>query len=180
LTATTTDAIGVGVGGMIAMLAWPATPSLTALMTAVPGATAEITPASVMFAIAALDENHFKVRPDRAAPFASLMIAVARAVWPATRERGTVTTTDATFTGVSLTSTTEVPYVEHAATMKTRPVTVSMKARIECALRDSVIRRLDWHGVVQGAVASWLCVAGFRRVCLCRTPLVEACDPAVQ
>jgi hypothetical protein len=43
-----------------------------------------------------------------------------------------------------------------------------------------VSRRLDWHGalqLLQRALASGLCVAGFRRVCLCRTPHEEGCDP---
>src|SRR5207249_10250790 len=43
-----------------------------------------------------------------------------------------------------------------------------------CALNppgfESEVRQLDWHGTRTRAVASELCVAGFRRVCLCRAP----------
>src|SRR5205085_2009811 len=88
LTITVTFAIGVGVGGVMDIAACPATPSLTALTTAVPGATATIVPESLTVAI-------------------------------------------------------------------------------------------DWLGARELALASGLCVAGFRRVCLCRTPPEEACDPAV-
>src|SRR5438093_8604905 len=45
----------------------------------------------------------------------------------------------------------------------------------DCALRTYItppleVRQLDWHGTRTRAVASGLCVAGFRRVCLCRAP----------
>jgi hypothetical protein len=55
-------------------------PSLTALTTAVPGATAEITPESFTLAIDPLDVYHVTGRSARAAPFASFGVAVARAV----------------------------------------------------------------------------------------------------
>jgi len=125
--------MGVGEGGITDMLAVPATPSLTALTTALPGETAETTPESVTLAIDALEVNHAIERPVRTAPFASFGVAIARAVCPATREAGTATETEATAACVFATSTTEVPYEEQAATPKKRPVTVSMKVRIECA-----------------------------------------------
>src|SRR3954471_16114206 len=137
---------------------------------AVPGATAEITPESLTLAIASLDVYQVIGRPVRTVPFASFGVATARAVFPAASEAGIERETDATGAFVPPTSTTEVPYVEQAATAMRRPVTASMKVRIGCALFWSVGRRLDWHGVSFHAVASGLCVAGFRRVCLCRTP----------
>ena len=122
-------------------------PSLTALTTAVPGATAEIIPESLTLAIDALDVYHVTGRSVRAAPLASFGVATARAVFPAASDEGTVRETDATCALVFPTSTTEVPYDEQAATAKTRPVTASMKVRIGCALFWSVVRRLDWHSV---------------------------------
>src|ERR1700675_2437815 len=132
-------------------------PSLTALTTALPGATPEITPESFTLTIDALDEYHVMGRSARAVPFASLGVAIARAVCPAASEEGIVRETDATCALVFPTSTTEVPYDEQAATAITRPVTASMKVRIGCALFWSVVRRLDWHGVGEYAVASGLC-----------------------
>src|SRR5450759_5744408 len=104
-------------------------------------------PESLTLAIDPLEVYHITGRSVRTVPFASFGVAVARAVCPATSDRGTARETDATCALVFPTSTTEVPYDEHAATLKTRPVTASMKARIGCALPWSVIRRLDWHGV---------------------------------
>src|SRR5258706_6421670 len=118
-------------------------PSLTALTTAVPGAIAEITPESVTLAIDALDVYQVIGRPVRGAPLASLGVAIARAFCPAASDDGMERETDATCACVLETSTTEVPYEEQAATAKTRPVTVSMKARIRCVLLCSVIRRPD-------------------------------------
>jgi hypothetical protein len=145
-------------------------PSATALTTAVPGATAEIIPESFTLAIDALEVYQVTGRSVRGVPFASFGVAIARAVRPAASEEGIVRETDATGAFVVPTSTTEVPYDEQAATAITRPVTASMKVRIGCALFWSVVRRLDWHSVRFYALASGLCVAGFRRVCLCRTP----------
>jgi hypothetical protein len=144
LSVTITVAMGVGGGGVTAMLAWPETPSLTALTRAVPGATAEITPESLTLAIDALDVNQVTGRSLRTTPFASLGLAVARAVCPAASDTGTVMETDATGVLFRPTSTTEVPYEEQAAmAAKMRPVTARMKVRIGCVLLCSVIRRLD-------------------------------------
>ena len=60
--------------------ACPATPSLTALTTAVPGATATIVPESLTVAIDWLEVNQVTARPARAFPFASLGTATPRAV----------------------------------------------------------------------------------------------------
>jgi hypothetical protein len=147
LTATITLATGEGGGAMTVMLARPDAPSLTALTTVVPGATAEITPESVTLAIDAAELYHVTARSGSGVPFSSLGIATARAVCPATSEAGTETATDATLAGVLSAAITEVPPDEHAATLKkTRPVTASMKVRIGCALPGSVFRRLDWRG----------------------------------
>jgi hypothetical protein len=131
---------------MTVMLARPEAPSLTALTTVVPGATAEITPESVTLAIEALELYHVTARSGSGAPFSSFGVATARAVCPAMSDVGTETVTDATLGGVVSAAITEVPPDEHAATLKTRPVTASMKVRIGCALPGSVFRRLDWRG----------------------------------
>src|SRR5690348_4160814 len=115
-------AIGVGGGGTTPIVAWPETPSLTALTTVLPGATAETTPESVTLATDTVEENQATVRPVSAAPVASFGIATARAVWPAISERGTVRETEATLAGCRLPSTTDVPYELHAATLKAKPV----------------------------------------------------------
>src|SRR5689334_12823020 len=113
---TASVAIGVGGGGITDMLAWPDTPSLTALTTAVPGAIPDTMPESVTLATEVLELNHDIARPESAFPSASFAVAVARAVWPAISESGTFIETDATFGGAGfLTSTAEVPYDEHAA-----------------------------------------------------------------
>jgi hypothetical protein len=109
LTATVTVATGVGGGGVTATLAAPLTPSLTALSTALPGASAETRPESLTLAIDALELYHTTGRSVRALPFASFRVATARAVCPAASERGTATETDATDVRVFPTSTTEVP-----------------------------------------------------------------------
>jgi hypothetical protein len=86
-------------------------PSLSAVTTAVPGATPWTSPAFVTTAIDDADEDHTTVRPERVAPFASFKVTVARCDCPATREdEGSTTETDATgavdgFAG----STTDVP-----------------------------------------------------------------------
>jgi polyisoprenoid-binding protein YceI len=102
-----------------------------------------MTPEASTVAIAGLELNHAIARPGRVVPLASFAIAVAWPVCPVRSETGTVTATEATLAGVFSASTTDVPYDEHAATLSTRPVTVSMKVRMECVLPDSVIRRLD-------------------------------------
>jgi hypothetical protein len=51
------------------------------------GAIAEIKPESVTFAIDGLDVNHLLARSRSSAPFASLGIAIARAVCPFGRRR---------------------------------------------------------------------------------------------
>jgi hypothetical protein len=148
MTATATVEIGVGGGGTTAIVASPATPSLTALSTVLPGVTAETTPESLTLAIDALELYHSTGRSVRAVPFASFGVAMARAVCPAASERGTATETDATAIRVFPTSTTEVPYDPQdpqAATMKALPVTARIKVRAD--MRPplySVIRRLDW------------------------------------
>jgi hypothetical protein len=109
----------------------------------VPGATPEITPESLTLAIAALDVYHFTERSVRTVPFASLGVAIARTVFPAASDEGIESETEATGALVFVTSTTEVPYDEQAATAITRPVTASMKVRMGCALFWSVGRRLD-------------------------------------
>jgi len=134
MTATVTVAIGVGGGGITDIVAWPETPSLTALTTAFPGATPEMTPESVTLAIDALDVNHCTGRSVRTDPFASFGVATARAVCPATSEAGTAMDSDATGIRVCRVSTTEVPYDPQdpqAATTKAQPVTARMKARID-------------------------------------------------
>jgi len=129
-TATATVAIGVGGGGVTAILASPATPSLTALKTVLPGVTAEITPESLTLAMDVLELYQSTGRSVRAVPFASFGVAIARAVCPAASERGTVTATDATAIRVFPTSTTEVPY-DPQATMTAQPVTARMKVRVD-------------------------------------------------
>jgi hypothetical protein len=109
LTETDRVAIGVGVGGAMASVAWPEMPSLTALSTAAPGATADIMPESLTLAIAGLEVYQRTARFLSGSPFASFGIAVALAVWPATREAGAETLTDATFAGVLSTTTADVP-----------------------------------------------------------------------
>src|SRR5882762_9885574 len=113
-------------------------PSLTALTTALPGATAEITPESLTLAIAALDVYQVTGRSVRTVPFASFGVAIARAVLPAASDKGMERETDATGACVFPTSTTEVPYDEQAATAIRRPVTASMKVRIGCVLFSGV------------------------------------------
>jgi hypothetical protein len=132
VTATATVATGFGGGGSTAIVAWPETPSLTALRTAVPGATAEIMPESVTLATDPLDVNQLMRRFVSTAPFESLVIATPRVLCPAVSVEGRVTETDATWAGDLLTSTTDVPsYEEHAATLTTKPVTARIKARID-------------------------------------------------
>jgi hypothetical protein len=130
LTVTVTVAIGVGGGGNTPIVAWPEIPSLTALTTALPGATPETKPESVTLAIDALDVNQEMGRPESAAPVASFGIATARVVCPVSSERGTVRETDATRAGALLASTTDVPYEPHAATLKAKPVTARIKVRL--------------------------------------------------
>jgi hypothetical protein len=59
-----------------------------------------------------------------------------------------MTATDATGTGVGSTSKTLLSEDEHAATLITKPVTARIKARIDMRPPWSVIRRLDWLGVL--------------------------------
>lgn len=146
-TDTVTVAIGVGGGGVTAIVACPLIPSLSALTTAVPGATAETIPESLTLAMDALDENQLIRRPVSGVPFASFTTALARALCPAISVRGTVTETDATFAGSFEVSTTEVPYEEQAATAIAMPVTVSMKARMDMRppLKRDSAARLAWR-----------------------------------
>jgi hypothetical protein len=134
LTATLTVATEGGGGGTTARVAWPGTPSLTALTTASPTEIPETIPESLTLAIDALDVNHCTERSVRTVPLASFRVAMARAVCPAASEGGTVTETDATGVLVFPTSITEVPYVSQdpqAATMKAMPVTVRIKVRAD-------------------------------------------------
>src|SRR2546423_6592855 len=111
LIATTTVATGAGVpaGERTSSVACPETPSLTALTTALPGATAAITPESVTVATAGLDVCQAMGWFAKVAPLASLTVAAARAVIPACKDRGTLTTTEAATAGAWLLSTTAVP-----------------------------------------------------------------------
>ena len=102
-----------------------------------------MTPESVTLATEAVEVYQRTTRSVRGDPLASFGVAVARAVCPATSDTGMETTTDATWGGEFSTATTDVPPDEHAATLKTMPVTARMKVRIGCVLLGSVIRRLD-------------------------------------
>jgi len=96
VTTTATVATGAGDGGRTAIVAWPETPSLTALTTAVPGATAETSPESVTLATAPLEVNQLTGRPVRMAPTESFVIATPRVFCPAVSEEGRETETEAT------------------------------------------------------------------------------------
>ena len=81
-------------------------------------------------ATAALEVNQVIARFVSGAPLESFTVAVPRCVCPATSDAdGSETETDATRAGL-LTSMTEVPYDEQAATLMARPVTARMKERI--------------------------------------------------
>src|SRR6266404_3856809 len=105
-------------------------PSLTALRTVVPGATAVIRPVASMLAMEALEVYQITGRSVRAVPFASFGVATARTVSPAASETGTATVTNATGARVLETSTTEVPY-DPQATMTAQPVTARIKVRVD-------------------------------------------------
>jgi hypothetical protein len=110
LMTTVTLAIGVGGGGVIDIVAWPATPSLTALTTVVPGATPTIMPASLTVATVVLELNQLTARSGSGAPFASLGTATPRTDWPVASDSGIDIETDATRAGaLSFVSTTDVP-----------------------------------------------------------------------
>jgi hypothetical protein len=176
---TDIDATGTGSGALTLRDAEPVSPSLEAVIAAMPGATAAISPLLDTVATCALALCHVTVRFVREAPLASFSVTVARSVCPAMSDGdGSVIETDATCACVGISTTDDPSYEEQAATATTRPVTARIKARITRP-PVSVIRRLDWHSALPCALASWLCVAGFRRVCLCRPPPREACDPAV-
>jgi hypothetical protein len=68
--------------------ALPLLPSLDAVIVAVPAATPEIAPVAETIATAVFELCHATLRPDRLFPPASLRIAFACAVWPATMEVG--------------------------------------------------------------------------------------------
>jgi hypothetical protein len=128
LSVTNTSATGTGGGAITVKLASPRTPSLVALITAVPANDAEITPASVTLAIAELELSQTIGRPERGAPLPSLGVATACCVWPATIDgEGSVTETAATgFRSIS----TEVPPDEHAVAPKARPATARIMVRM--------------------------------------------------
>jgi len=97
LTETETVATGAGGGAITVKVPSPRTPSLVALITAVPGDAAEIMPESVTLAIAELELCQAIGRSARGAPLASLGVATARCVCPATIDgEGSVTETAAT------------------------------------------------------------------------------------
>jgi hypothetical protein len=145
LSETETVATGAGGGAITVKVPSPRTPSLVALITAVPGDAAEIIPESVTLAIAELELCHTIGRSARGAPAASVGVATARCVCPATIDgEGSVTETAAT--GFRWTST-EVPLDEHAVAPKTRPATARIAVRIGRVPPSSVSRRLDWHDV---------------------------------
>jgi hypothetical protein len=128
LSATNTTATGTGGGAITVRLASPLTPSLVALMTAIPDNNAETIPASVTLAIAELELSQTIGRPVRGAPLASLGVATACADCPATIDgEGSVTETAAT--GFRSTST-EVPPDEHAVAPKARPATARIAVRM--------------------------------------------------
>ena len=128
LSATETVATGAGSGAITLKLPSPRTPSLVALITVVPGVAAEIRPASETLAIAGLELCQTIGRLVRGAPVASLGVATACPVCPATSEgEGSVTETAATeFRWTS----TEVPPDEHAVAPKARPATAKIMVRM--------------------------------------------------
>ena len=74
--ATETLATGAGDGSTTSRSACPVTPSLAALIIAVPGATPAIIPESSTLATEALDVFHVIVRPVSTVPLASSAVAV--------------------------------------------------------------------------------------------------------
>src|SRR5438477_160148 len=81
----------------------PLFPSLVAVIVADPGVTPETSPALLTVATDVLLLDQVTVRPESAAPFASLGVAVSCTVWPAwTVAVGGVTSTDATGTLVTV------------------------------------------------------------------------------
>src|SRR5207244_8879355 len=78
-------------------------PSLVAVIVAVPGVTPDTSPLLLTVATAVLELDHVTVRPERGAPLASFGVAVSCTVWPAcTEAEGGVTSTVATGTFVTL------------------------------------------------------------------------------
>jgi hypothetical protein len=125
-----TDTLATATGGaaITLRLASPRTPSLVALITAVPGTHAEIIPASDTLAIAALELSQAIGRPARGAPSASLGVATACPVCPATND-GEGSAKETAATGLRSTST-EVPLDEHAEAPRARPATARILVRI--------------------------------------------------
>jgi predicted anti-sigma-YlaC factor YlaD len=128
LSVTDTVATGTGGGAITVKLLWPCTPSLVALITAVPGVAAEITPASETLAIAELELSQMIGLLARGAPFASLGVATACSVCPATSD-GAGSAKETAATGLRTTST-EVPPDEHAVAPRARPATARIMVRI--------------------------------------------------
>jgi hypothetical protein len=80
LIETTTVATAACEGGATTSVAWPTTPSLVALTIAFPTVSAATTPESLTVAVEGFDVDHTNGRSLRTFPFASLEVAVARAV----------------------------------------------------------------------------------------------------
>jgi hypothetical protein len=128
LSVTDTFATGTGAAAITVRLASPLTPSLVALMTAAPDANAEMIPASETLAIRELELCQTIGLPMSGAPLASLGVATACTVCPATIDgEGSAKVTAAT--EVRRTST-EVSPDEHAVAPKARPATARIMVRI--------------------------------------------------
>src|SRR5437870_3866649 len=76
---TETEAIGIGA---TVTVDFPVFPSLVAVISAVPGATAVTTPSADTVATKVVDEDQATTRPVRTFPFASRVTADAWVVWP--------------------------------------------------------------------------------------------------
>jgi hypothetical protein len=89
---TDTDATGIGDGTLTVNAAFPVWPSLEALIVAVPGPMAAISPVAATDAMLEFELCHVTVRPESGLPPASLSVAVARAVCPIINDAGLIAT----------------------------------------------------------------------------------------
>ena len=128
LSVTETVATGTGGCAITVRLPSPRTPSLVALITALPGSKAEIMPTAETLAIAELELSQTIDRLVRGAPPASLGVATACDVCPATSD-GEGSDTETSATEFCRTST-EVPPDEHAVAPKARPATARIMVRM--------------------------------------------------
>jgi hypothetical protein len=128
VSVTDTFATGTGAGAITVKLLSPRTPSLVALMIALPGNNADTRPAALTLAITELELCQTIGRSGRGTPLASLGVATACAVWPAINDgEGSAKETAATeFRRTS----TEVSPDEHAVAPKARPATARIMVRM--------------------------------------------------